>query len=359
MKQVYPKIKVGIILTLLLFHAVANADPSIRLVKPGQELTEEEIRKAESAPSIQWDSQDGYRANEEVIKASSIMTFVPPPPFEGKEPISFRAFIPKAIREGRKYPMVVWVHGAGESKDDNESQLAHLQSSIRFLVENEIFLIAVQVSEATGSWGSAIPGRTDKASPLDLLDSLIETFPKEYPVDPKRISLFGICSGAMASWELIHRHPNRYSGFVACSSAAPPPPYDDYISLPIWMMNNRLDWDVWSDNTPLMTYINNRNGDFLCSVFNKEGHDTWTNAQKEDHALEWLTRQKQGGFPFPRHVIVRNRSIGESFLFFGLPITVIILLIILHILCRTIKQYRRNYKKGILKKEFINYGTQK
>ena len=50
------------------------------------------------------------------------------------------------------------------------------------------------------------------------------------------------------------------------------------------------------------------------------GHNTWTSAQRDDHIIEWLLRQRRGRFAFPRDVPFLGRSRKEIFLLFVLPI---------------------------------------
>ena len=44
---------------------------------------------------------------------------------EGKASLSYRLLKPATVEEGKKYPLVVFLHGAGERGGDNKAQLKH------------------------------------------------------------------------------------------------------------------------------------------------------------------------------------------------------------------------------------------
>ena len=62
-------------------------------------------------------------------------------------PIRFRLHTPEPYQEGKKYPLVVWLHGAGESGSDNLNQMSLLHAIIPYLVgpkKRDFFLLLPQ-----------------------------------------------------------------------------------------------------------------------------------------------------------------------------------------------------------------------
>ena len=49
-----------------------------------------------------------------------------------KEKLPYRLLKPKEIEAGKKYPLVIFLHGAGERGKDNEAQLKHGVRRLRF-----------------------------------------------------------------------------------------------------------------------------------------------------------------------------------------------------------------------------------
>ena len=78
-------------------------------------------------------------------------------------PIRFRLHTPEPYEPGKKYPLVVWLHGAGECGADNINQLSHLHHIIPYLVgpkKRDFFLLVPQCPHTHVCLGS----------PRDLLD---------------------------------------------------------------------------------------------------------------------------------------------------------------------------------------------
>ena len=309
--------------TTLLFGGTPSlcADGNITIEKEGRILTEKELADTRFAPSVERGPTDGFKPNQAVVDASAVAFYSE----KDSSPYYFRIFLPKEIKPKKKYPLVLWMHGAGESRSDNESQLAHLQSSIDLLAgpnRPDFFLLAVQCPIETQSWSLPDPRAPRRETPLDMLHKITETALREYPIDKNRVSILGICSGAMAGFELIERYPKRFSAFAACSPSTPPNAVDVYRHLPIWMFNNRDDWNTWHDNAPLAKEVNKAGGDLYLTIHPSGAHDTWTGAQRDDHILEWLIRQRRGYFAFPRRVPALDRSEISVFFMFGLPMII-------------------------------------
>ena len=73
-------------------------------------------------------------------------------------PIRFRLHTPEPYQEGKKYPLVVWLHGAGESGSDNLNQMSLLHAIIPYLVgpkKRDFFLLLPQCPLTHVPWESA------------------------------------------------------------------------------------------------------------------------------------------------------------------------------------------------------------
>lgn len=70
------------------------------------------------------------------------------------ELIHFRLHMPDNFEKGKKYPMVVWLHGLGECGSDNINQLGHLHHIIPSLVgpkKRDFFLLVPQCPQTPNS----------------------------------------------------------------------------------------------------------------------------------------------------------------------------------------------------------------
>src|SRR5262249_48011140 len=109
--------------------------------------------------------------------------------------LPYRLLKPEGYDPGKKYPLVVFLHGAGERGTDNDKQLVHGVPQFASKENRQkypCFLIAPQcpdnVKWVDVDWGSdshTIPKAMTEPSRLTV--ELIEALLKEYSIDPKRI----------------------------------------------------------------------------------------------------------------------------------------------------------------------------
>src|SRR5438445_11249779 len=94
----------------------------------------------------------------------------------------YRLFVPANYDTTRKYPLILWLHGAGSVGNDNLKQISsaslrgtHTWTAAQVQARHPAFVLAPQ--SRSGSW------TTDRSLVLELLDSI----KNEFNVDPTRI----------------------------------------------------------------------------------------------------------------------------------------------------------------------------
>lgn len=307
----------------------------ITIEKEGRAPTSEELAWARTAFSIDLAEVRvsptveyvGFKANPVVNAAATVAAYRE----EGTKPYLFRMFLPKDVKPKKKYPLILWIHGYGESLSDNESQMAHMQTSIDILAgpsRPDFYLVAIQCPVETHSWNTPDPRAPNGETPLEMLDKITQTLIEEYPIDISRISLLGICSGGVAGFKMIKEFPKRFSAFAACSSCAPSDSPSTYRYQPVWLFNNKDDSSAWKSNMDFAAAVNEDWGDTYVTLHEKGGHNTWTSAQRDDRIIEWLLRQRRGRFAFPRDVPALDHSKKEVFQLFLLPIIIFVVFVV-------------------------------
>lgn len=145
-----------------------------------------------------------------------------PKEFTGKsgEKFLYRWREPAVKEAGKKYPLVVLLHGAGERGADNKKQLVWGATPIvEYFKKNneEFFLVAGQVPLNRGwvevPWGSLdhrMPKQPSKTMGLliELLSGLLES---NQTVDVDRVYATGISMGGYGTWDLISRKPEWFA----------------------------------------------------------------------------------------------------------------------------------------------------
>lgn len=125
--------------------------------------------------------------------------------------LAYRLLKPENYDSKTVYPLVIFLHGAGERGSDNTKQLIHGVSEFA-KPENRkaypCFLLAPQCPDGKRwvevDWGADKHTQPKNPSdPMKLLLELIPEFQKEYRVDPKCIYVTGLSMGGFGTWDLV------------------------------------------------------------------------------------------------------------------------------------------------------------
>lgn len=153
--------------------------------------------------------------------------------------LPFRFFTPD-LHEGQKYPLVVTLHGYGESGTNNFSQIAGNQISTAFAdperqASNPAFVLSPQADPTTASNGAWWRGEM-QAGVVELVKKTIAENPA---IDPSRVYLTGLSMGSYGSWGLLPAHSDIFAGaLLVCGSgdeAAAAAALGDF---PIWAVHS-------------------------------------------------------------------------------------------------------------------------
>jgi len=150
--------------------------------------------------------------------------------------LPYRLFVPAGSNEsGKRYPLVLFLHGAGERGSDNASQLRH---GVRDFVSPEsqakrpAFVLAPQC--AKGLWWSS-------KSSLDLVFDLLASVRKSYPIDSERIYITGLSMGGFGTWAAITRRPGLFAAAIPICGAGDPKSASKLVNIPIWAFHGDAD----------------------------------------------------------------------------------------------------------------------
>ncbi len=222
------------------------------------------------------------------------------------EPIvrSYRLMRPETEPE-QSYPLVLFLHGAGERGSDNSRQLRHLPAwlaSERARREHPCYVLAPQC--APGEWwvdGDARRAlRSDApvdASPSNSLRAALaalEDVMRREPVDPDRVYLTGLSMGGFGAWELAMREPERFAALLPICGGGDARRAAALKTMPIWAFHGAEDPVVPLRLSRLMVEaVRRAGGSAKLTELDGVGHDAWTHAYRRSGALAWLFEQRR------------------------------------------------------------------
>ncbi len=218
--------------------------------------------------------------------------------------LSYRSFYPDDYAEGKKLPLILFLHGAGERGNDNEKQLVHIApilSSPEVQEKNPCILVFPQcpeedywahVNTVGGEWSVKV---SDTPTPamgkvISILDKLLQ----DPQVDKSRIYISGLSMGGFGTFDLLSRRPEVFAAAIPICGGADTTKVDRYTHVPIWNFHGAMDPVVSVDFSQqfISNYIEH-GGIPRYTEYHDGEHNVWTRAYEEEELLPWLFSQKK------------------------------------------------------------------
>ena len=211
-------------------------------------------------------------------------------------PMPYRFFTPTGYdaSDDKEYPLVLFLHGAGERGDDNFFQVAnHIDGLIDATQSQKYasFLLAPQLTDYpyTNGWYPSSPfDRT-----MELLDQVIN----EYHVDINRIYITGLSMGGYGTFRYMAAFPNLFAAAVPMSGGGSTSTAATIKDIPTWVFHGSADATVpvqYSRN--MVNAITAAGGHPLYTEIAGGPHDIWGNIYNDYHTnkyglYDWMFSQ--------------------------------------------------------------------
>ncbi|MEZ4802960.1 MAG: prolyl oligopeptidase family serine peptidase [Gelidibacter sp.] len=220
----------------------------------------------------------------------------------GTDTLHYRLLLPKDFDESKQYPVVLFLHGAGERGNDNIKQLTH--GSELFIKKRDSFPAIVLFPQCPESdyWANATIDRSTKPItlefPLDIaptksmalvMELMDEMVTKPY-TDKDRVYVGGLSMGGMGTFEILYRKPEMFAAAFAICGAGNPEAAKLYAkTVPMWIFHGAND-DVVNPqhSVDMVSGILKYGGKPNFSLFAKDNHNSWDSTFAEPKLLPWL-----------------------------------------------------------------------
>ena len=216
--------------------------------------------------------------------------------------LPYRLLKPKNYDPQQKYPLIFFMHGAGERGTDNVNQTKHggkLFSDDANRTKFPSFVVAPQVPNGklwvNVPWGD--DSHVQPETPSDVLRvslELIASLQKEFSIDPKRLYAMGISMGGFGVWDVVTRHPDMFAAAAPICGGADENNASLIAKLPVWTFHGDKDGVVKTKRSRNMIEALKKVGsNAKYSEYPGVGHDSWNKAFAEPELLTWLFAQKK------------------------------------------------------------------
>jgi predicted peptidase len=219
----------------------------------------------------------------------------------------FRVFAPKGWSKKKKWPVILFLHGAGERGDDNLAQTkVGIGSAILRQQEGFPFVVVLPQCPRNHSW-------REPAMQAQALKALDQTM-AEFNCDSNRTYLTGLSMGGYGSWAVAANNPKRFAALaIVCGGvdpppglslpkeAMPPPSTDPYGAVaakvgktPVWLFHGSADPAVpVTESRKMVQALKAIGGNVRYNEYEGIGHNSWDKAYAEAELFPWLLSHRR------------------------------------------------------------------
>ncbi len=265
-------------------------------------------------------------------------------------------YVPPGYESGTgKHPVMVFLHGAGESGDGETNLFGPMtvhgpgklvEQGNTFFADQDMLLF---IPQSPGWWDA------------NEIHAFLGYIAANFRVDPRRVYLTGLSMGGGGTWNYVASHPGRVSSAVPICGAAGPGNGEPFVGTPVWAFHSWGDPTVprtnsigWVDNIAdaidgadvagVLTNYPHQNGDtnlpammdmtavfdagtfawgdgvdasgtspLRLTLYTDNSHDSWTRTYDEPAILDWLVGHDKPAALDDDTYIVDNLDVGATF----------------------------------------------
>jgi len=210
---------------------------------------------------------------------------------------------PREVKAGETYPLIVFLHGAGERGDDPTVLLKHFFPALlsdEYRERFPCYILAPQCPKEQ-RWGSRDykSGEDDGKlrAPLAAAMTMVDAAIEEFPIDENRLYLTGLSMGGYGTWDWTIRNPGKFAAAAPICGGGKPDQAEALKDLPLWVVHGDEDSAVPVERSREMVAAVSAAGGFPIYVeYPGVPHDSWTAAYgTPDGLIGWLFRQNREG----------------------------------------------------------------
>jgi len=240
----------------------------------------------------------GLLAQNETYQAATYL--------QKEESLPYRLLLPEDYDIKKKYPLLVFLHGAGERGNDNELQLTH--GSDQFLTpafrKQYPAIIVFPQCPKDAYWATILSRevplkfsyskRPKKNPTLDLVEGMLKEVLSNYAIDQSRIYVGGLSMGAMGTFELVYRNPKLFAAaFAICGGANPK--IARKIRRPMWRIDHGEADSVvpFTLSKQMVTALKKKKALVSFNRYPGVNHNSWDKVFADPSFLPWLFSQSK------------------------------------------------------------------
>lgn len=216
----------------------------------------------------------------------------------------YRILLPENYDKSKSYPVILYLHGAGERGNDNEFQLYHgwqvfLNDSVR---QKYPAIVVLPQCPKDDSWSSGvyrilnkesyfeIPARVLPTKSLLLANELVDYIVKTEAANSNRLYIMGLSMGGFGTFESLSNYPDKYAAAMPICGGGSLRDTERYAkNTALWIFHGSDDTTVSPEfSRQLYKELKSKGADVRYTEYPGVGHGSWRNAFVEPEFFPWL-----------------------------------------------------------------------
>ena len=201
--------------------------------------------------------------------------------------LNYLLYLPKDYSNTTKnYPLILFLHGAGERGSDLE--LVKIHGIPKIVEQQKDFpFIAVSPQCPADKWW---------VDPwlIEALNVLLEETIANYRVDESRVYLTGLSMGGFGTWALSMIYPEKFAAIAPICGGGMPWMAFRIKDVPAWAFHGAKDETVPIQRSEeVVEALRKIGGNIKFTIYPEAGHDSWTETYDNPELYEWFLKHKK------------------------------------------------------------------
>jgi predicted peptidase len=192
--------------------------------------------------------------------------------------------LPAAYESRSDWPVILFLHGAGERGRDLDLVTREALPRVLETLPDFPFVVVSPQEEIGRLWTP------------EVLSAFLDEVTGNYRVDPTRVYVTGLSTGATMALELAIREPARIAAIAAVSPTRIPPALCAMKDVPVWIFQNTGDERVPPSRVKKLARelegCGGR-GEVKLTMYPREGHDAWTETYRRQDVYDWMLSHRR------------------------------------------------------------------
>lgn len=221
--------------------------------------------------------------------------------FKAKNSVTlpYRIIYPENYNPAKKYPLLVFLHGAGERGNDNEQQLRHGVDFLMQCRKQYPAIVVVPQCPANDYWANVqrpangvftFGAEKKPTKAMESLMALVKEITSLKSVDKKHVYIGGISMGGMGTFEILYRMPKTFAAaFPICGGGDPLQAKKYAKNTSLWIFHGAKD-DVVPVHFSQVMYkaLQDAGASVFYTEYPEDKHNSWDSVFKEEQLMRWL-----------------------------------------------------------------------